>query len=170
LLLAAGADNLPYRRTVKEELTKYGYSNVIIMEDLPEDDKGICFKFEGILDKYDPHLIITFFHNEVKRDSILFELGFICGKSGIEFNLKRLKFLHNGFKFDETTPYIRELLPFISNVQYDESNEYEKSSKLINVWAKNRCKELQELYLSNPLGYNIQSILNKNYSSQHPKK
>ena len=67
-VINCGCYNLPYRQKVKEELTGYGYSNVIIMEDLPDDDKGICFKFEGILEKYTPHLIITFFHNEVKRD------------------------------------------------------------------------------------------------------
>jgi hypothetical protein len=148
LLLAAGNDNLEYRKKVRDELTKDGYSNVIIMEELPSLDDGICFKFEQLLKEHNPDLIITFFHKGVKIDAILFELGLICGKDGIINTRDKLKFLHDGFDFEKTTAYMRDLLPFVISFQYDDSNEFQKSTRIIDTWARNRCKEIKTKQLA----------------------
>jgi hypothetical protein len=147
LLLAAGNDNLQYRRKVKDELDSDGYSNIIIMEDLPPHDNGICFKFKEILEKYHPHLIITFFHKSEKIDVILFELGIVCSKDGIRNTIEKLRFLHDGFNFKDTTAYMRDLFLSVISFHYDDSNVHQKSAKVIDKWAKNRCKEIEQIWL-----------------------
>ena len=146
LLLAAWNDNLKYRKEVKDELNKDGYSNVIIMEELPDDHNGLCYKFEQILEKHKPNLIIAFLHKDVKIDSLLIELGIIIGKYGSENAVDRLKFLHNCYDFEDTTAYIRNLLPSIKAFPHIDSNKHQKSHKIIDGWARNRCKEIQQKY------------------------
>lgn len=118
------------------------------MEELPPLDDGICFKFEQLLKEHHPDLIITFFHKDVKIDAILFELGLICGKDGITNARDKLKFLQDGFDFEKTTAYMRDLLPFVISFQYDDSNEFQKSTKIIDLWARNRCKDIERKQLT----------------------
>ncbi len=141
LLLGPGQNLLDYRRKIKNELVrKYGYNrrDIIIMEDIrsKRDDTGIDEKFERILKYYDPMLVIALFHRKARMDGVIFEIGCLCGLYGTRNIGHRLRFLtESGYNFKATTPYITTLFPKIRNVSFDDSKEYTKPAKLIDIFV-----------------------------------
>jgi hypothetical protein len=141
LLLGPGRKLLDRRRKIKNELVhKYGYKHqdIIIMEDIPDkrNDTGIDEKFERILKYYDPTLVIALFHRKARMDGVIFEIGVLCGLYGTRNIGQRLRFLtESGYNFKAMTPYITTLFPKIRNVSFDDSKEYTKPAKLIDVFV-----------------------------------
>jgi hypothetical protein len=83
LLLGPGRAHLKYRRKLKKELVRryhYNDEDVVVMEDVKDvrEDAGI----EPVLKEYNPMLVIAFFHKEARMDSVMFEIGFLCGFHG----------------------------------------------------------------------------------------
>jgi hypothetical protein len=145
LLLGPGQNLLDHRRKIKNDLVcKYGYNrrDIIIMEDIraKRDDTGIDEKFERILKYYDPMLVIALFHRKARMDGVIFEIGCLCGLYGTRNIGQRLRFLtESGYNFKAMTPYITTLFPKIHSVPFDDSKEYAKPAKLIDVFVATKC-------------------------------
>ena len=143
-IIKATGKSLPSKPSYGHICKRINKLNFDIKKRDKTDDDGICYKFEQILKQKRPELIITFFHNYVKRDAILFELGFICGLYGIFDTKDKLKFLYTDFDFNETTAYISDLLPSIIHHKFDDSSDFNKATMIIKKWIIIRSKELEK--------------------------
>jgi hypothetical protein len=125
-------ESLDFRREVKEQLCVKGYT-VIIMEDDEEtkDETMLDIKFERIAQRYEP-VFIAFFLEGQKMEGVIFEIGYICGKYGID----RLMLLSSK-KYDwyRTTGYMNALIPRVITADFDESITYHKASERIHSFA-----------------------------------
>jgi hypothetical protein len=132
---------------VKEELVKsyrYKRKDIVIMEDVKDirDDAGIDEKYERILKDFDPMLVVAFFHKKARRDAVMFEIGFLCGLYGTQNIGIRLRILHElNFNFKYVTAYVKTLFPKIHYAPFDDSNEFMKSAKLIDVFVGKNYRE-----------------------------
>jgi hypothetical protein len=143
MLLAPGKEHLTYRKKVKRELIKkFGYKskNIIIMEQIETvtEIKSLDKKFETIIKKYDPQLIVAFFMSGAFMDAVLFEIGFLCGRYGADNIENRLRFVYDDANtFKNTTKYIGTLLPRVKNSLIDESYRQFKASDVIDRFVGN---------------------------------
>ncbi|RDE17607.1 MAG: hypothetical protein C4K49_02090 [Candidatus Thorarchaeota archaeon] len=94
LLLGPGypPDQLETRKSLANRLRGAG-CQVFIMEELgPVTAIDINTKFEGILDRINPDVIVALFTKQGSPHAVIFEVGFLCGHLGIENALKKLRF------------------------------------------------------------------------------
>lgn len=134
--------SIEFRRKVKRQLRKRGY-NVIIME----DDKTIRenmldIKFDIITKRYEP-LFIAFFLKG-RMDGVIFEIGYLCGKYGIESISDELLFISTmGYDWSKTTSYIDVLIPRVTKDEFDESKSYRKASERIHNFATGYMRKME---------------------------
>jgi len=135
LLGPIGKNNihLCYRKKIKEELLLLGFKKIIIME--LEDNNFISLeeKFDRIIVKYDPILIIALFITGEKMDGVNFEIGWLCCKYKISNLSKKLRILCDpDYNWNNTSAYIYDLFDNVPHDNYDESHHYSKTSAKIH--------------------------------------
>lgn len=135
---------LTKRKHIANELRKKKY-NVIVMEDERDwlEYGTIVDKFQDLLQKFDPQLIIALFTKNGSSLGVTFEIGYICGYYGRVETAKRLRFLLEA-KLDERkilTSYIRKgLFTTICHSSYYNDNEI---IEFIDSFARNRIIQLK---------------------------
>lgn len=107
------------RRWLKGRLAQDGI-NAIIMEDLPQWKEYLVEKFEDILRRFKPHLIIAIFTREGNPLGITFELGFLTASFGLRnlFGLLRYCVEVGVDERRMMTSYVREQLPVARSVHF----------------------------------------------------
>jgi hypothetical protein len=133
-----------YRRCIRHILdTTYRMDpeNIILMEDVEDKQHSdLHDKFVRIVEKYKPDLYVVFFHKEVDKESVIFEIGVLREKFGSDlFRTNRLRFLGEiNFDWKKVSAYIKSDYPNIPRADFEiNSNvEYLKAPKLIHVMAQ----------------------------------
>jgi hypothetical protein len=100
--------------------------------------KSLDKKFETIIKKYNPKLIVAFFMSGALMDAVLFEIGFLCGRYGTDNIVNRLRFIYDkNYDFTNTTKYIGNLMPRIRCAPINETDFYFKASTVIDGFMGN---------------------------------
>lgn len=140
LLGSAESKSLKHRQTIRDELTKLDFKNIIIMEEIDSEDtdKSLDDKFRRITNEYDPNFFIAIYHNNTKMDGVAFELGWLCCKYNARDLALRLRILSEiNYDWKKTTAYINSLFSNVVRNEFDESNEYSKASVCIKNFILN---------------------------------
>jgi len=111
--------DLALRRWVRDELGKLNIRGVV-MEDVPEASSNLAGKFEGIVKRFKPDLIVAIFTRAGRIVGVTFELGLLTGMLGFDKMVEKARYcVHAEMDEDKLmTAYVKEQLLVGRNLRF----------------------------------------------------
>ena len=123
--------------------TTYGmdYKNIILMEDVEDKQYGTLHdKFVRIVEKYKPDLYVAFFHKDVDKESVIYEIAVLSEKFGSElFRTNSLRFLREiHFDWEMVSAYVKSNYPNVPRADFEINSNVDwlKAPTLIYTMAQ----------------------------------